>query len=272
MQKLTGKVIFITGASRGIGREMALRFAKDGAKIAIAAKTTEPHPKLPGTIHSVADEVAQAGGQALPLVMDVCDVDAVQRAVAATIEHFGQIDVLINNASAIYIANTENTPLKRFDLMMDVNVRGTFACTQACIPHLKKSTNPHILTLSPPLNLDKKWFKDHVAYTISKYGMSMCTIGMAAELKHDGIAVNSLWPKTTIATMAIKMLFPEEILHASRYPSIVADAAYYIVTSDSKKNSGNFYIDEEILQTHGITDFSSYALDPTKPLYPDLFL
>ncbi len=269
---LKDKVIFITGASRGIGREIAMRCAKAGAKVVIAAKTDQPHPKLQGTIHSVAQEITAAGGVALPLQLDVRDEAMVYHAVEKTIQEFGQIDVLINNASAIFMASTLDTPMKRFDLIFGVNVRGTFLCSQACIPHLKKANNPHILNLSPPLNMDEKWFKDHLAYTMSKYGMSMCTLGMSAEFKSAGIAVNSLWPKTTIATAAIEVNFPKEILQASRKPSIMADAAYEIITSPSREVTGQFFIDEDLLRSKGVSDFGGYAVNPKAPLFPDLFL
>jgi citronellol/citronellal dehydrogenase len=263
---------FITGASRGIGHAIALRLAKAGARIVIAAKTSEPHPKLPGTIYSVAEEIKALGGQALPLQLDIRDDAAVHAAVKQAAEHFGGIDILINNASAISLTPTLETPLKRFDLMWDVNARGTFTCSQACIPFLKKSKNPHILTLSPPLNMKPKWFQNHVAYTMSKYGMSMCTLGMAAEFQKDGIAINSLWPKTTIATAAIAVNFPPAILQASRTTDIMADAAYYILNTNSRELTGQFLIDEEVLKKHGITDFSSYAVNPNVPLQPDFFL
>lgn len=272
MKSLKDKVIFITGASRGIGREIALRAARDGAKIVIAAKTDAPHPTLAGTIHTVAKEVEAAGGMALPILLDVRDESMIEAAVAKTVETWGGIDILVNNASAISISNTLDTPMKRFDLIMSVNVRGTFACSKACLPHLKKAANPHILNLSPPLNIQPKWFKDHLAYTMSKYGMSMCTLGMAAELKSAGIAVNSLWPKTTIATAAIEVNFPKEILQASRKASIMSDAAHAILTSNSRETTGNFFIDEDLLRSHGMKDFSEYALDPKIPLYTDLFL
>lgn len=272
MSTLKDKVIFITGSSRGIGREIALRCGKEGAKVVIGAKTDQPHPKLEGTIHSVAKEIEDAGGKALPLMLDVRDENSVMEAVAKTVSTWGGIDILINNASAIFLAPTLDTPMKRFDLIFSVNVRGTFLCSQACLPHLKQAKNPHILNLSPPLNMDSKWFKDHLAYTMSKYGMSMCTLGMSSEFKSAGIAVNSLWPKTTIATAAIEVNFPKEILQASRRPEIMADAAYEIITSDSKKNTGNFYIDEELLQSRGVKDFSHYALNPKVPLFMDLFL
>jgi len=272
MSNLKDKTIFITGSSRGIGREMALRFAKDGANIVIVAKSDKPHPKLEGTIHSVADEVEKAGGKALAIKLDVRDEIATAEAVNQAVETFGGIDVLINNASAISIGSTLDTAMKRYDLMMDVNVRATYACSQACIPHLKKSSNPHILTLSPPISLESKWFKNHLAYTLSKYGMSMCTLGMSHEFAEDGIAVNSLWPKTTIATAAISGNFPPEIFQASRQPSIVADAAYLILISDAKTNTGHFYIDEEVLRSNGQDDFSHYAVDSKVPLFTDLFL
>ena len=265
------KTVFITGSSRGIGEAIALRFAKDGANVVIAAKTVEPHPKLPGTIYTVAKSVEQAGGKALPLQMDVRDEQQVQSAIAKTIATFGGIDILINNVSAIYPYPTLKTPMKRFDLMFTCNVRATFLCSQACIPHLKKSTNPHILNIAPPLNMEAKWFKDHLAYTMSKYGMSMCTLGMSAELAHDGIAVNSLWPKTTIATSAVKIFFPT-MLQKSRKPAIMADAAHAIVSRNSKTTTGNFYIDETVLHEEGVEDFDNYALDPTQELQLDLFL
>ncbi|EKD74272.1 MAG: hypothetical protein ACD_45C00012G0007 [uncultured bacterium] len=269
---LKDKVVFITGASRGIGREIALRCGQEGAKVIIAAKTDQPHPKLEGTIHSVAKEVEAAGGIALPVLLDVRDEANVQDAVAKAVAAFGGIDILVNNASAIFLSPTLETPMKRFDLIFSVNVRATFLCSQVCIPYLKKAKNPHILNLSPPLNLDPKWFKDYLAYTMSKYGMSMCTLGMAEELKSTGVAVNSLWPKTTIATAAIAVNFPQEILRASRKPAIMADAAYEILISDSQQTTGNFFIDEDLLKTRGVSDFSKYALDPKVPLFTDLFL
>lgn len=269
---LKDKVIFITGASRGIGRAMALRFAKEGAFIIIAAKTDQPHPKLEGTIFSVAAEVTAAGGSALPIQLDIRDEAMIEAAIAKTIHTFGKIDILINNASAIFMASTLDTPAKRFDLIFSVNVRGTFLCSRACLPYLKQAENPHILNLSPPLNMQAKWFKNHLAYTMSKYGMSMCTLGMAEEFKNSNIAVNSLWPKTTIATAAIAHHFPEHILKASRKPDIMADAAYEIITSNSKQVTGNFFIDEDLLIAKGFTDFSQYALNPTIPLCRDLFL
>ncbi len=272
MSGLRNKTIFITGSSRGIGREIALRCARDGARVVITGKTAEPHPKLPGTIHSVADEVVQAGGQALAIQLDVRDENAIRDAVEQAAAHFGGIDVLVNNASAISLTPTLQTPAKRLDLMWDVNMRATFLASQACIPHLKQAANPHVLTLSPPLNLDAKWFAPHAAYTISKYGMSMCTLGMAREFADQGIAFNCLWPRTTIATAAIEFNFPEAILHASRKPAIMADAAHAVLLRDSRTCSGNFFIDEEVLHDAGVTDLDRYAVSPGGQLYSDLFL
>ncbi len=272
MADLRNKTIVITGASRGIGREIALRCARDGANVVITGKTAAPHPKLPGTIHSVAAEVEQAGGRALAIQLDVRDEEALQRAVAQAAQHFGGIDVLVNNASAISLTNTAETTTKRFDLMWGINARATYLASQACIPYLRKSANPHILTLSPPLNLDPKWLAPHLAYTLSKYGMSLCALGMAQEFAADGIAVNCLWPRTTIATAAIEFNFPEPILRASRKPAIVADAAYQVLTRPSRECSGNFFVDEEVLRAAGVEDFSQYAMAADVPLYPDLFL
>lgn len=269
---LKNKVIFITGASRGIGRAIALKAAADGAHIVIAAKTTEPHPTLQGTIYSVAKEIEAAGGKALPIVVDVREEESVSAAVKQTVDQFGGIDILVNNASAINLGSTLDIPMKRYDLIMDVNTRGTFLCSKLCAPHLKNASNPHILTLSPPLNMKAKWFKEHVAYTMSKYGMSMCTLGMAEEFKALGIAVNSLWPKTLIATAAIEVNFPKQLYAATRKPDIMADAAYAILTSNSKDVTGNFFVDEVLLREKGVSDFSGYALNPGAPLYPDLFL
>lgn len=269
---LKDKVVFITGASRGIGKEIALKFAKDGAKIAIAAKTTDPHPKLEGTIYSAAEEIEKAGGKALPLIVDVRDEGMVSDAVKKTVDTFGGIDILINNASAINLDSTLDIPMKKFDLIFSVNARATFMCSKLCIPHLKKAANPHILNLSPPLSMKPKWFKKHLAYTMSKYGMSMCTLGLAEEFKKDGIAVNSLWPKTLIATAAISVNISKLIYHASRKPSIVADAAYAVVTSDSRKVTGNFFIDETLLRTHGVTDFKQYAMHRFIPVMSDIFV
>ena len=272
MPGLEGKTIFITGATRGIGREIALRCARDHANIVVTGKTAAPHPRLSGTIHSVAKEIEAAGGRALALRLDVRDADAVATAAKRAAESFGGIDILVNNASAISLTGTLDTPVKRLDLMLAVNLRGTFVCSQACIPHLKKAANPHILTLSPPLDMSPRWFKDHVAYTMAKYGMSMCTLGMAEELRAYGIAVNSLWPRTTIATAAIEVNFPEAILKASRKPAIMADAAYAILNRDSRSATGNFYIDETVLREEGVTDFDQYAVTPGARLYTDLFL
>jgi citronellol/citronellal dehydrogenase len=272
MNTLRNKTIFITGSSRGIGREIALRCARDGARVVITGKTVESHPKLPGTIHSVAEEVVAAGGQALAIQLDVRDEQAIQAAVEQAAAHFGGIDVLVNNASAISLTPTLETPAKRLDLMWDVNMRATFLASQACIPHLRKASNPHILTLSPPLNLEAKWFAPHVAYTISKFGMSLCALGMAKEFAEDGIAVNCLWPRTTIATAAIEFNFPPDILRASRKPAIVADAAHAILLRDSKTFSGHFFLDEEVLRATGVKDFDQYAVNPGGPLYGDLFV
>ena len=269
---LQGKTIFITGASRGIGKAIALRAARDGAQIAIAAKTSEPHPKLPGTIHTAAEEIENAGGRALPLVVDVRLEDQVFGAVAKTVEHFGGIDILINNASAIFLAGTEHTVMKRYDLMHQVNARGTYLCSQACIPHLRRSDNAHILNNAPPLNMSPKWFGSHVAYTMAKYGMSMCTLGMSEELRDDGIAVNSLWPRTAIATAAINLLGGDPMMQQSRKPEIMADAAYAVITKPATQCTGNFFIDDEVLRAEGVTDFDPYAYAPGNPLAPDFFL
>lgn len=269
---LAGRVLFITGGSRGIGREIALRAARDGASIVIAAKTAEPHPKLEGTIYTVAKEIEAAGGQALPLMVDIRDDDQVVAAVDQAIEKFGKIDILVNNASAINLSPTLELPMKKFDLMFQVNMRATYFCAKTCIPHLAKSDNPHILTLSPPLSMKPKWFKNHLAYTMSKYGMSMCTLGMAEEFRTQGIAVNSLWPKTLIATAAIAVNFPKQFYDASRKPSIVSDAAHAILVSNSREVTGNFFIDEDYLRSCGVTDFEPYALNPGAKLIPDLYL
>ncbi|MDI9818212.1 MULTISPECIES: NAD(P)-dependent oxidoreductase [unclassified Legionella] len=265
-------VLFISGGSRGIGRAIAHRFAREGACIAIAAKTDKPHPTLEGTIHTVAKEIEDLGGSALPLMVDVRDENQIHRAMEKTILTFGKLDILINNASAISLTDTLSTSMKRYDLMQAVNTRATFACSQAAIPHLKNTDNPHILTLSPPLTMDSKWFAPHLAYTISKYGMSMCTLGLSEELASYGIAVNSLWPRTTIATDAIRVNFPEAIYRASRKPEIMADAAYWILTQSAKSLTGQFLIDEEVLTKAGVKDFSVYAMDPTVEPFPDLFL
>ncbi|HEX7005800.1 MAG TPA: NAD(P)-dependent oxidoreductase [Alphaproteobacteria bacterium] len=271
MTTLKGKTVFITGGSRGIGLAIALRAARDGANIVIAAKTVEPHPKLPGTIFTAAEEIEKAGGRALPLQVDIRDETQVYDAVAKTVETFGGIDVLVNNASAISLTSTLETPIKRYDLMQDVNARGTFLCSQACIPHLKRAANPHILTLSPPLNLNPRWFAPHVAYTIAKYGMSLCVLGMAEEFRGAGIAVNALWPRTVIATAALQMIPGVKAEHG-RKPEIMADAAHVILTRPSREATGNFYIDEEVLASAGVTDLAHYAVKPGAELLPDLFL
>ena len=273
---LKGKTLFITGASRGIGLAIALRAARDGANVAIAAKTTEPHPKLPGTIYSAAEEIEKAGGTALALACDIRDEQQVASAVKQAAEKFGGIDVLVNNASAISLTGTLETPMKRFDLMFGVNVRGTYLCSQACIPHLKESAraerNPHILMLSPPLNLKAKWFKNHVAYTMAKYGMSMCVLGMAEEFRADGIAVNALWPRTVIKTAALAMI-PGVDTRMCRTPEILADAAHAILASDARRHTGHFYLDEEVLASAGVTDLGRYAvLKGNNKFLPDLFL
>jgi citronellol/citronellal dehydrogenase len=270
---LKGKTLFITGASRGIGKAIGLRAARDGANVVIAAKTTVPHPNLPGTIYTAAEEVEAAGGQALACEVDIRDEERIQAAVTRAVEAFGGIDILVNNASAIYLAGTAETPLKRFDLMHLVNTRGTFACSQACLPHLAQAANPHILNLSPPLNLEARWFAPHVAYTIAKYGMSLCVLGMAEELKRDGIAVNALWPRTVIATAAVRnLLGGDAMVRQSRKPAIVADAAHWILTQDSRAVTGNFFIDEEVLRKAGVTDLDVYAVEPGAELASDLFL
>ncbi len=270
--ELKDKVVFITGGSRGIGREIALRCAQDGAKVVIAAKTATPHPTLSGTIFSVAEEIEKMGGLALPLTVDVRDEQMVIGAVAKAVETFGGIDILVNNASAINLGSTSDISMKQVDLIYAVNVRATFMCSKYCVPHLKQAANPHILNLSPPLNMQRKWFKDHLAYTMSKYGMSMCTLGMAEEFKSFGIGVNSLWPKTLIATAAIANNFPKSLYEASRKPSIVADAAYAILTSASREVTGNFFVDEELLRERGVSDFSGYSLQPGTELFPDLYI
>ncbi|XP_053985835.1 hydroxysteroid dehydrogenase-like protein 2 isoform X2 [Hylaeus volcanicus] len=260
--KLAGRTVFITGASRGIGKSIALKAAKDGANIVIAAKTAEPHPKLPGTIYTAATEIEQAGGKALPCVVDVRDEAQVVSAVENAVNKFGGIDVVINNASAISLTGTGATDMKRYDLMNTINTRGTFLVSKVCLPYLKKSPNPHIVNLSPPLSMKPIWFKNHVAYTISKYGMSMCALGMAEEFKDDGIAVNAVWPKTAIHTAAIEMLSGPSSKDYSRKPEIMADAVYALICRDSRSTTGQFFIDEEILKTEGITDFTEYACNP----------
>ena len=273
---LAGKRIFITGGSRGIGLAIALRAAQDGAHIAIAAKTAEANPKLPGTIFSAAKEIEAAGGKALPIQCDIRDEAQIEAAIAKTAETFGGIDILINNASAINLTRTDQTPAKRFDLMFDVNVRGTFLTSQAALPYLRKSAeegrNPHILNLSPPLSMKAVWFKNHVAYTMAKYGMSMCVLGMAEEFKRDGIAVNALWPRTVIDTAALQMIPGIDAL-AGRKPEILADAAHIIFNRDAKECTGNFFVDDLLLASEGITDLEKYSVTPgTKDFLLDLFL
>jgi citronellol/citronellal dehydrogenase len=270
---MKGKTVFITGGSRGIGKAIALRLAQQQANIVIAAKSVEEDPRLGGTIHSVAQEIEQAGGRALAIQTDIRFEEQVKHAVELAVSTFGGIDILINNASAIYLAGTEQTPMKRFDLMFNVNVRGTFLTSQACIPHLRKASNPHILNLSPPLNMDAKWFQHHVAYTMAKYGMSMCVLGMSDELKPDGIAVNALWPRTVIATAAVQnLLGGDEVVERSRKPEIVADAAYFILQRNSRTCTGNFFIDDDVLASEGITDLAPYSTHPHLTPLPDFFL
>ncbi|MFX0046571.1 MAG: SDR family oxidoreductase [Candidatus Hermodarchaeota archaeon] len=273
MTNLKGKTAFITGASRGIGKAIAMRLAEDGANIAVVAKTKDPHPKLPGTVFSAVDDIESVGGKGIPCIADIRFEDQVQSAVEATVKEFGGIDILINDASAISLTPTLETTMKRFDLMFSVNVRGTFLCSRLCIPYLKKSDNPHILNLSPPLNMDSKWFAHHVAYTMSKYGMSMCVLGMAEEFKKDRIAVNALWPRTAIATAAVEnLLGGETAIKHSRKPEIVADAAYIILTRPSAESTGNFFIDDEVLIENGVTDLGKYSVVPNARLIPDFFL
>ncbi len=270
---LTGKTLFITGGSRGIGLAIALRAARDGANVAVAAKTSEPDPRLPGTIHSAVDEINAAGGHGLACVCDVRIEEQIQAAVKRTVETFGGIDILVNNASALFLAGTLDTPAKRFDLVHSVNVRGTFLTSQACLPHLRRAVNPHILTLAPPLNFEARWFAPHLAYSLSKFGMSLCVLGMAEEFRTDGIAVNALWPRTAIATAAIRnLLGGDDAVRRCRKPEIVADAAYSIVTRSSRECSGNFFIDDDVLRADGVSDLSNYAVDPAAELLPDFFV
>ena len=275
MGTLTGKTLFITGASRGIGLAIALRAAQDGANVTIAAKTTEPHPKLPGTIYTAAEAIEQAGGQALACVVDIRNEAMVQQAVAQTAEKFGGIDILVNNASAISLTGTLQTPMKRYDLMQQINTRGTFLCSQTCLPHLLKAENPHVLNLAPPLNMETRWFAPHTAYTMAKFGMSLCVLGMAGEFKKQGVAFNALWPKTTIDTAAIRNVVGAELANRSRKPDIMADAAHAILTRSSHDCTGNFYVDEEVLREEGVSDFSGYAVTPglkNAELQPDFFI
>ena len=270
---LKGKTLFITGASRGIGLAIALRAARDGANIAVAAKTAEPHPKLPGTIHTAAAEIERAGGKALPLVVDVRDEANVAAAVRQCAEVFGGIDICINNASAINLASTEQIDMRRYDLIQQINTRGTFVTTRACVPYLKRAANPHVLTLSPPLDLNPRWFAHHLAYSLSKYGMSLCMLGMAEEYRAAGIACNALWPRTTIATAAVEFaLGGPAMMRRSRKPEIVADAAHVILTRPARECTGRFFIDDSVLYEAGVRDFGAYSVEPGAPLLADLFI
>ncbi|MCD0423943.1 NAD(P)-dependent oxidoreductase [Rubrivivax sp. JA1024] len=273
MASLQGKTLFITGASRGIGLAIALRAARDGANVAIAAKTTEPHPKLKGTIYTAAEEIVAAGGKALPLVCDIRDEAQVIDAIGKTVAEFGGIDICVNNASAISLTNSQATEMKRYDLMMGINSRGTFMVSKYCIPHLKKAANPHILMLSPPLDMKAKWFAASTAYTMAKFGMSMVALGLSGELKHAGVAVNALWPRTTIATAAVgNLLGGDAMIRASRTPEIMGDAAHAILTKPSRDFTGQFCIDDRVLYESGVTDFERYRVDPTAQLMSDFFV
>ena len=273
MASLKGKTLFITGASRGIGLAIAKRAAQDGANIAIAAKTAEPHKHLPGTIYTAAEEIEAAGGKALPLIVDVRDEHGVAEAVEQTASKFGGVDICVNNASAISLTGTEATKMKRYDLMHQINGRGTFLTSKTCIPYLKKSDNPHVLNLSPPLDMSAKWFGGHVAYSMAKFNMSMCVLGMAEEFKHDGIAFNALWPRTTIATAAVQFaLGGDAMINASRTPEIMADAAHAILTKPARECTGSFFIDDTVLHESGVTDFEKYRVDPSKKLLVDFFV
>lgn len=273
MSTLAGKTLLITGGSRGIGLAIALRAAREGANVAISAKTTTTDPRLPGTIFSAAEQIEAAGGRSLACVCDVRFEEQVQATVARTVETFGGIDILVNNASALFLAGTLDTPAKRFDLVHAVNVRGTFLTSQACLPHLKRAANPHILNLAPPLNIEPRWFAPHLAYSLSKFGMSLCVLGMAEEFRSDGIAVNGLWPRTAIATAAVKnLLGGDDSLRRCRKPDIVADAAHAILTRRSRDCTGRFFVDDDALREAGITDLSPYAVDPTADLLPDFFV
>ena len=276
MENLSGKTLFISGASRGIGLAIAKRAARDGANIVIAAKTKEPHPRLPGTIYTAAEEIESSGGKALPLIVDVRFEDQVEAAIEATISKFGGLDILINNASAINLSDTDSLSMKNYDLMHSINTRGTFLCSKKAVPYLKKSENPHVINLSPPLNMEIRWFQNHVGYTMAKFGMSMCVLGMHSEYKRFGIAFNALWPRTAIATAAVANHLGGEVMMAkSRTPEIMADAAYIIMNRDSKKFTGNFCIDDEILNSEGITDLVKYQVDQNldiSDLVPDFFI
>ena len=273
MANLHGKTLFITGASRGIGKAIALRAARDGANIAVVAKTDTPHPRLPGTVHTAVAEIEAAGGRGLACITDIRSEEQAQAAVERTLQAFGGIDILVNNASAIQLTGTLETDMKRFDLMHGVNVRGTYLCSKLCIPHLRQAANPHVLNISPPLNLDPRWFQNHLAYTMSKYGMSLCVLGTSAELADAGIAVNALWPRTAIATAAVQnLLGGEQAVARCRKPEIMADAAHAILVRHSRSCTGQFFIDDSVLAEAGITNFEQYAVTPGTDLLPDLFL
>ncbi|MCB2112749.1 MAG: NAD(P)-dependent oxidoreductase [Parvularculaceae bacterium] len=273
MNSLKGKTLFITGASRGIGLAIAKRAAADGANIAIAAKTAEPHKHLPGTIYTAAEEIEQAGGKALPLIVDIRDEAVVKEAVEKTVETFGGVDICVNNASAISLTGSEATEMKRWDLMHSINARGTFLVSKTCIPHLKRAENPHVLMLSPPLDMSPKWFGGHVAYTMAKYAMSMCVLGMAEEFRSAGVAFNALWPRTAIATAAVEFaLGGDAMVKGSRTVDILSDAAHLILTKPSRQFTGNFVIDDTFLFEHGVTDFEKYRVDPSRKLFPDFFV
>ncbi len=273
MPTLSGKTIFVSGASRGIGLAIALRAAQDGANVALIAKTAEPHPKLEGTVYTAAEAIEEAGGHALPIVGDIREEEQVEAAVEQTVDRFGGIDIAINNASAINLAGTEALEMKRYDLMQDINTRGTFVVSKHCVPHLRQADNPHVLTLSPPLSLDPKWAKQHVGYTLAKYGMSLCTLGMAEEFRDDGIAFNSLWPRTIVATAAVQnLLGGDEAMAKSRKPEVVSDSAYAILTRPSRECTGNFFLCEDVLAEEGVTDLSQYSEGDESELQVDLFV
>jgi citronellol/citronellal dehydrogenase len=273
MSNLQGKTLFITGASRGIGKAIALRAARDGANVVVAAKTSEPHPKLPGTVFTAAEEIEKAGGKALACVVDIRFEEQVADAVQKTVAKFGGIDILVNNASAISLTGTLETPMKRYDLMHQINTRGTFLCSQACLPHLLKAKNPHILNLSPPLNFEEKWFAPHVAYTMAKFGMSLCVLGMAGEFRSKGVGVNALWPRTVIATSAVQnLLGGDDTMKGSRTPEIMADAAHVILTRPARECTGNFFVDDEVLRSAGVTNLDKYQSVPGAELIPDFFV
>jgi len=270
--KLAGKTAFISGASRGIGKAIAVKLARDGANVVIAAKTAEPHPKLPGTIYTAAKEVEEAGGKALPCIVDIRDESSVQESVKNAVNTFGGIDILVNNASAISLTGTLATPMKKYDLMNGINARGTYLCSLTCLPYLKQAKNAHILNIAPPLNMKPIWFQNHTAYTMAKYGMSMCVLGMSEEFRPDGIAVNALWPRTTVATAAVEMLGGDELMKGSRTPEVMADAAYVMLTRNSRSYTGHFAVDDAVLAEVGVTDFDQYANVPGSTLIPDYFL